>query len=606
MHFQNTLAFVMASMQECFNLAELTFINDIYYNSDMVNGARFFTYPRLDWQRRYEALRASFVERLPAFAVAKRFAYAPAYVNLLRHQFSQGKIDFSEPNPEGKAHRYRVSNEMRQKIKAWRENNMSAAEIAHSLSDEGHEVSIRTIERVLREEGYKKLPRRSLLKIGMTVKGATIPDKAQTITLADLEGHRFISDRAGIFLFAPFISQFDFDRIVQRAGLPGSKVVPAKSYLLSFLSLKLLGMERYSHAADYSFDPVMGASAGLGVLPKCTALSTYSYSLDEVHIQRLQQEFVTQVQQLHLYDGTYVNLDFHTIPHYGDDSVLEKHWAGARNKTMKGVLTLIAQDAESKLLLYTATDIKRIEANDQVHSFMSYWSKVNRGVKPTLVFDSKFTEYENLSKLNEQNLRFITLRRRGDDLIEKAKSITDWKRITIPNPKRKFPHPYVNESTISLRNYDGDLRQVIIRGNGREKPAFLITNDFKTPLDLLVGTYARRWRVENGIGEAVKFFHLNSLSSSILIKVHFDVVMTMIADTLYDMLAKQLRGFEDCNAQTIYRHFVQGKGTVSVEEGHLSVVYPRRAHNPVLRAVPWNNMPMVLPGFGSKFSMSFM
>jgi hypothetical protein len=571
-----------------------------------MNGALFFTRPRLEWQRRYEALRASFVERLPTHAVARQFQYSASYIRLLRHQFTHEKIDFSEPNPEGKAHRYRVSNEMRQKIRLWREASMSAGEIVQCLSDEGHEISIRTIERVLREEGFRKLPRRSLLKVAMTVKGTHVPDKAAAISLGDLEGQRIISDRSGIFLFAPFISQFDFNRIVRYAGLPGSKIIPAKSYLLSFLTLKLLGMERYAHASDYAFDPIVGASAGLGRLPKCTALSTYSYSLDEVHIFRLQQEFVRQAQRLRLYDGKFVNLDFHTIPHYGDESVLEEHWAGARHKTMKGVLTLVAQDADTKLLLYSATDIQRSEASDQVHSFMSYWSKVNRGVKPTLVFDSKFTEYENLSRLNQQGIKFITLRRRGDELIEKVKSIEEWQRITIPHPKRKFPNPLVHESTIALRNYEGDVRQVIIRGNGREKPAFLVTNDFKIPLDLLVGTYARRWRVENGIGEAVKFFHLNALSSSILIKVYFDVVMTMIADTLYDMLAKQLRGFEDCNAQTIYRHFVQGKGTVSIDDGNLHVSYPRRAHNPILRAVPWENMPMILPAFSKKFSMSFM
>jgi hypothetical protein len=32
-----------------------------------------------------------------------------------------------------------------------------------------------------------------------------------------------------------------------------------------------------------------------------------------------------------------------------------------------------------------------------------------------------------------------------------------------------------------------------------------------------------------------------------LVKVHFDVVMTMIADTLYSLLARKLRGFENCD-----------------------------------------------------------
>ncbi len=70
----------------------------------------------------------------------------------------------------------------------------------------------------------------------------------------------------------------------------------------------------------------------------------------------------------------------------------------------------------------------------------------------------------------------------------------------------------------ALRDYEGELRQVVVKGNGHEKSAFLITNDFDLPVELLVGNYARRWRVENGIAEAVKFFHLNALSSPILIK----------------------------------------------------------------------------------------
>ena len=92
-----------------------------------MNDARYFTRPKSQWQRRYETLRASFVERLPAHAVARRFDYSAAYVRLLRHQFAHGKIDFSEPLPEGKKNRYRVSNECRQKIRQWRENNMSCA-----------------------------------------------------------------------------------------------------------------------------------------------------------------------------------------------------------------------------------------------------------------------------------------------------------------------------------------------------------------------------------------------------------------------------------------------------------------------------------------------
>jgi transposase len=555
---------------------------------------KFFLHPVHEWQRRYEALRASFVERLPAKVVADRFGYSVTYINLLRHLFAHEKIDFSEPVADGKTRRHRIDANTRAKICNWREQRLSAGEITQLLSEEGVEVSVRTIERILAEEGYPRLPRRTRLKLGMTVKGAQVPAVAQQIQLAGVTQKPFESEAAGVFLFAPFIEKLNLTKVVQEAGLPGTKMIPAFSYFMSFLALKLLGTERYAHIPEHAFDPGPGMFAQLNVLPKCTAISTYSYGLDGVHLFRLQQSFVNQAVKLKLYEGSIINLDFHTIPHFGEESVLEDHWAGARNKRMKGALTLFAQDAASKLILYTAADIKREEADDQVMSFLSFWKKVQRGIKPTFVFDSKFTTYSKLSALNQQGIRFITLRRRGKNMTDKIEALEPWHRIHIPHAKRKYPNPLVYESTTTLREYEGDLRQLILRGNGREKPTFLISNDFETPLELLVGNYARRWRVENVISEAVKFFNLNSLSSPILVKVHFDVIMTMIADTLYTMLAQKLRGFESCDAAKIHRLFVKGKGKIILTGNKITVIYPRKAHNPILRSVPWHNLPQTL------------
>jgi hypothetical protein len=422
----------------------------------------------------------------------------------------------------------------------------------------------------------------------------------------EINGRCWESPGAGAFLFAPFMNKLQLDQVVRTAGLPGTKVIPAMSYLLSFLALKLLGTERYGHVGEHAFDPGLGLFAGLNVLPKCTALSTYSYSLDEVHLLGLQQAFVKQAMKAGVYDGNMINLDFHTIPHFGEESVLEEHWAGARGKTMKGALTLFAQDADSKLILYTAADIKREESGDQVLEFLSFWKRIRRGLLPTLVFDSKFTTYDHLSKLNQKGVKFITLRRRGKRLLEKVDQVGPWKKITIDHAKRKYPHPLVHDSQVELSDYEGKIRQVIVRGHGREKPTFLISNDLNAPVELLVGNYSRRWRVENGIAEAVKFFHLNALSSPILVKVHFDVVMTMMADTLYSMLAQKLRGFERCDAPKLYRHFVKVSGRVEVADNKVTVTYPRRAHNPVLRAVPWHRLPSALPVLkGFNLSLNF-
>ncbi len=566
----------------------------------------FFIRPALGWQRRYEALRASFVDKLPAKTVAEYFGYSAEYVRLLRHLFVNEKLDFTDPVPEGKAARRAVTTEIRKKIRGYREKQLSAAEIARLLQEEGQQISVRTVERVLAEEGFPRLTRRTRVQRGRTVKGAEIPERSERVLLEELDGQQLSCSAAGAFLFTPFLAQLDISRVVQEADLPGSKVIPATSYLHSFLALKLLGTERYAHANDHGFDLGLGLFAGLNVLPKSTAMSTYSYSLDEIHLLQLQQAFIRQASRLGLYEGNFINLDFHTVPHFGDESVLEEHWAGARGKRMKGALTLFAQDAGSKLILYSASDILREEANDQVLSFLSFWNSVHRGMKPMLIFDSRFTTYPILSELNSSAIKFITLRRRGKKLLDRAERLTGWKRIHLENTKRKYPNPQVHESIIQLRGYEGELRQLIVRGTGREKPSFIITNDFDIATEQIVGGYGRRWRIENGIAEAVKFFNLNCLSSPILVKVHFDVTMTMIADTLYSMLAQKLRGFESCDAPKLYRHFVRGKGIISVDGRDITVVYPRRAHNPILRAVPWRDMPDNIPSLpGTRLSLRF-
>src|SRR3989338_4163215 len=115
-----------------------------------------------------------------------------------------------------------------------------------------------------------------------------------------------------------------------------------------------------------------------------------------------------------------------------------------------------------------------------------------------------------------------------------------------------------------------------MKGNGREEPAFFITNDFKSSAKETILQYSKRWRVENSIEEAVSFFNLNALSSPILIKIHFDMLLTMIADTLYYHLAQSLKGFENCNAERIFRHFVDMPAKIKIEGDEIHVHYPLR------------------------------
>lgn len=556
--------------------------------------AHYFRHPTSDGQRHYEVLRASFLERLSAPIVAQRFQLTPGNVRVLRHRFKKGLLTFSfRPSNVPGARRGTPAEVRARIVEMRREHGISAGQIAEILDNEEVELSVRTVERILREAGLPRLPRRTQLAIGQTRAHTTVPETSRRLAPDELDSASVSSEVAGVFLFLPFLEQMRLPEKVARLALPGSKPIPALNYFLSFLALKLAGTERLSHANDHNFDAGLGLFAGLNVLPKCTAMSTYAYSLDGAAVDRLQAATVSAGHRLGLYGSDTINLDFHAVPHWGEQSVLDKNWVGARGKGIKSALTVFAQDSTSKLILYTQADIRRSEADEQVTEFVAFWRKIAKSVSATLVFDSRFTSYCQLAKLDAQGVRFITLRRRGASLIRAAESLpaSAWSRVTVDHPKRKFRRPLVHESRVRLPGYPSPMRQIIMRDNGHEKPTFLISNDDESPIAVLVSRYARRWNVENGIAEAVKFFNLNALSSPILVKVCLDVVMTMIADTLYYLLAQRLRGFEECNAPKIFRHFIRGKGQITVAGDEIVVRFPKRAHNPILRAIDWRKLP---------------
>jgi hypothetical protein len=46
--------------------------------------------------------------------------------------------------------------------------------------------------------------------------------------------------------------------------------------------------------------------------------------------------------------------------------------------------------------------------------------------------------------------------------------------------------------------------------------------------------------IENGIADAINFFHLDSLSSMVGLKVDFDLQLTLMAASLYRIMAQRI------------------------------------------------------------------
>ena len=156
---------------------------------------------------------------------------------------------------------------------------------------------------------------------------------------------------------------------------------------------------------------------------------------------------------------------------------------------------------------------------------------------------------------------------------------------------------YVDEET-QPDGYSGKLRQIIVAGLGREEPTFFITNNRpqKRTAREVIQRYAQRNLVENGLGEDIKFFHMDCLSSGVRLNVDFDLTLTVVADLLYRMLGWRLKGFDRASPQRLYRKFIDTTGSIEVEDEQVRIRLVKRAHNPLLKEaglcgltppVPW-------------------
>src|SRR3989338_11117549 len=167
---------------------------------------------------------------------------------------------------------------------------------------------------------------------------------------------------------------------------------------------------------DLLFDEGVSLAAGLNAIPKTTFLWQYSSRLGRKAITRFLGAWIEALPPQKLVDASSFNLDFHSIAYFGEDPFVQKPSVPRRRQRRQAVLTFFAQDAEGQVFCYSNADLRKGEEADEVLRFVSFWEK-KYGEKPKeLVFDSKLTTYANLSKLNDQGIIFITLRRRSPAL----------------------------------------------------------------------------------------------------------------------------------------------------------------------------------------------
>lgn len=549
-------------------------------------GLNFFLAPQHSLHRQYEALRAYFVEQLSSKDAAARFGYSPGAFRVLCHQFRHDpdKREFFR-TPRHGPQNAPARDAVRELAVAMRKRNMSVYDIQRELASASHAISVNALSVLLREEGFARLPRRRDEERPATLKpeSAAVADARRL----DLSPRTFRTALAGLFVFVPLLQRLDLQRVVDAAKLPSSVMIPAACALRSLLALKLLGKERKSHVMDLVFDEAIALFAGLNCVPKRSYLSAYSSRVDDRANLRLMDAWFAELERCGFARGQSLDLDFHSVAANSQAEPLERHYVSSRSRRQKGILVFLARDAEHGVLRYAQAGVPKAAQADEILSFVKFWKSHTGKLPAELVFDSQLTTHANLSRLNEQGIHFITLRRRSRKMLAQiyAAPQSAWHRLTLDSLTRVYRTPRVLEQTISLPGYQGKLRQMTVIELGHEEPTVLLTNNLKISPAALLTRYAQRMLIENKISEAIQFFHIDSLSSMVGLKVDFDLQLTLMASSLYRMMANKVgREYVRAQPKTLFRNLLDLGGTVTIDEQRISVRLDKRAHDPYLVA----------------------
>ena len=546
----------------------------------------FFLNPQSINHKKYEALRAFYIDKQSGGKVAKRFGYTLSSFYSLARDFKQA-ISQGQPShhffltkTKGRK-QIDQTGEINRLIIDLRKKYLSVPDIKSVLNVHGHAVSERYICNILKKDGFARLPRRNDM-IRERASSEIKFEAPKSSPLSYLSETFSGQNSLGILCLLPYVQKYGIDQLILNSGYPETSTIDKLASILSFTALKLSNVRRYSADDIWCMDRGLGLFAGLNVLPKNGWYTSYSHRVT----RPMNREFLKGLNQIFSKAGLLsdtANIDFTTIPYWGDDSHLENNWSGTRNKALPSIAAALAQDPDSGVITYGDANVRHEQKTDVAVEFLDFYRNDVGGKIQYLVFDSTFTTYENLAKLGK-NVKFLTIRRRGKKIVDElnAKPTSSWKKIRVAMANGKGRTLKVIDEKIFLKDYRGEVRQIAITGHGKIKPALLITNDFTEPCENLIRKYTRRWLVEKGISEQIEFFHLNLVSSSMVIKVDFDLTMSILAHNILRLFAIELPGYSHEADYTLYKKFLAMSGKVEISEDKVSVFLKKKRHLPML------------------------
>jgi transposase len=524
-------------------------------------------------------MRAYFVQGMSAAEVAARFGYSIASVHQLATLLRTGKLAlFADARPGPKSPR-KATKALRARILELRAAGRSVTEIAAELARADLPVSTQTVWQILADEGLPRLPRRA--------EDRHLPPAAQS-PAQPVRPVRWPAARtvlpcrnAGLLMLLTGLAGVGFHELADEAGYPSPQGISGWQSLGIMLLAKCRGWERKQHGEPLAGDAGLAFAFGLTALPPVAELAACSWQAGQQSDRKLLAGLVRALAPHGLASGRAgFNCDVHT---------------------RRGRTTFYAQDHASAEMIYVNADASRSDQAIEILEFADYWREATGEDPGLLSFDAQLTTYRVLDELSARALCWLCPRQRGRAELARLAALPSsaWSMVGgngLGRGRRAWRH----EDTVRVKGITREVRQIAVIHQPGAPPVLLITNDWATAADDLIARHQERLATAQRPGVSLDGLRLDLPGTRVAANGSLDAALTVVADSLYRLLADTISDREEVTTSRLRRLFPAASGALHVTERGVTCTLTPQSWRPGISAASLTALERPIPWWGGR------
>lgn len=543
--------------------------------------------------KNYEALRA-LKKGVSYSEISKKTGLTRDQINNIRRVYNNtDSFDavMAIRSKTGPKHR-RILEDYKNTLKDLREMKLSIAEITGAL-ETLHNVHTNdmTVSRYLKDMGYKPIGRRSR-EVREKARGNLSKYIALKQGLNIQQDDRLpAGDMGGLFLFMKYIQERELTGITKDLTDSEGRISNFKNILV-LLGMKLLGINTLDGVEVLKNREIFNYFCGLEKLPSAAHLQKF---INRIKIDKLQKLQVNEIKYLiskQLVSLDNLNIDYSTSPYTGKNKQ-DRNYHPKDGYSVPSLLRCLVQDQESKFLVFLKGDVPKTDKPQIVNDLFGLWQKNGVRLPQMMVMDNKFLTYNKMQELkNDFEVDFLTRRRKGKRMVEKAREISPDRRKEYHTGRRfsKYKKFIAAHKFIDLQVL-GRVKQIILYDKGKPYKFLIITREDLSDRESVV-VYDQRWSVEHNINAHVDFFELHSPKNNNPARIELDATLNMLAYNLYHELQLNLPEKFQYNPKKASQKYIQLSSRVSSKNNTLYInLSSNTKYAGFLRAIPHFEIP---------------